>query len=29
MPLYFQTNVNRSDIFMNDRVYFAYPESED
>ncbi len=29
MALYFQTNVNRSDIFMNDRVYFAYPEAED
>jgi len=29
MPLYFQTNINMSDIFMNDRVYFAYPESED
>tara|TARA_R100001082_G_scaffold110338_1_gene90005 strand:- start:1415 stop:1846 length:432 start_codon:yes stop_codon:yes gene_type:complete len=29
MALYFQTSVNRNDIFMNDRVYFAYPESED
>ena len=29
MALYFQTNINMSDIFMNDRVYFAYPESED
>ena len=29
MALYFQTNINRSDIFMNDKVHFAFPESED
>jgi len=29
MALYFQTDINRNDIFMNDRVYFSYPEAED
>jgi hypothetical protein len=29
MPIYFQTDVSFSDIYMNDNVWYAYPDSED
>ena len=29
MPLYFQTDISVNDIYMNDRVFFSYPEAED
>ena len=29
MPLYFQTDIALNDIYMNDRVFFSYPEAED
>tara|TARA_R100001369_G_scaffold523_2_gene1627 strand:- start:2424 stop:2840 length:417 start_codon:yes stop_codon:yes gene_type:complete len=29
MPIYFQTDVSFSDIYMNDNTWYAYPDSED
>ena len=29
MRLYFQTDISVNDIYMNDKVFFSYPESED
>ena len=29
MPIYFQTDVSFSDLYMNDNVWYAFPDSED